>query len=162
MSLFLSKQYAQKKTEESHDGASTGGILVAEELAGRPAVPPACVAPRPRRRRHDADGVAVHPAAAAAPAPLVVPLVARLAAGAAADVDALDQLPSLAPDLAGELVRVERAGHRDRMVPIVVGDGPDPLLICTYMQFAKDLADLFVTRAAPKINLEDQRGDLCR
>jgi hypothetical protein len=48
------------------------------------------------------------------------------------DLDALDHLASLAPDLAGEPVRVERPDNRDRPAPFIVGDRSDPLLICKY------------------------------
>jgi hypothetical protein len=48
------------------------------------------------------------------------------------DLDALDHLSPLAPDLAGEPVRVERPGDCDRLASFVEGDRPDPLPICTY------------------------------
>ena len=47
------------------------------------------------------------------------------------DVDVPDHLAALAPEFAGEPVRVEGPDDGDRLTLVVEGDRPDPLAVCT-------------------------------
>lgn len=57
-------------------------------------------------------------------------LLRRPAAAVVHDVDVPDHLAALAPELAGEPLRVKRPDDGDRLALVVEGDRPDPLAVC--------------------------------